>query len=845
MTDPSSRSEIATHGKFFVSQHKRFFFKAIRLEEISAAPLDFKDKLALRKRLEELKAGHASGIVLRLANAEVALDIAEQLGLSTIIELPVKCERLLDSSGFTEASALSARSVRLFGAHRGLLGYLLDVEVSWQWLKHRGINQVQKRLRKLIGAMKRLDSAALVAINHRPETRALLLPEEDLVYSRVPALTQFELKSYIVGLHNVAEARPVVIELEEPTPQQGDHVASAFASGAAGVVARPSVRPVTSDVSAVRKLSCAELLPFATLNGTCPPRPRETPMVSVVICAYNAERTMRRCLESLRKLDYPNYEVIVVDDGSRDRTAEISMDFPEFRLIRQSNRGLSIARNVGLHAARGEIVAYTDADCVVDPHWLTLMIGAMVDNRFDACGGPNYAPPEEGRIEACVAVSPGAPGHVLTDEDRAEHLVGCNMVFRKGVLTAIGGFDPQFTSAGDDVDICWRALEAGFTLGFCPSAFVWHFRRNTFKAYYLQQRGYGRAEAMLYFKYPERFNSLGQIRWRGRIPGLARTLPGGTQKKVVWAMGSRAFFQTIYEREQGLVKFLPQTLEWQLFWSLAAVGMRAGGLTMLPALAMLMLGPIWALNYAWQAQIERSHQSLSSRLIVAMLSYTGPLARALARYRLRLKGAWSAIKGVAPSPRQRPTIKWFDRAILLTYWTERWIPRENLLDRMFKLFTRAGHPVIVDRGWNDFDLEVRPDAWTRVEIKTADEEHESGRLKNHVLARVRFSRLTGVPLIAGVASSLGCAAFGLMNLALIIGEITSVAAAFALSEAVESGRLAYRTIEECATELDLTPLGKPTVAARRARVAVREPVADGSREMAPAASLIAENRPTD
>ncbi len=157
-------------------------------------------------------------------------------------------------------------------------------------------------------------------------------------------------------------------------------------------------------------------------------------MVSVVICAYNAERTMSPCLESLRALEYPNFEVVIVDDGSRDRTAEIAKDFPEFRLIRQPNKGLSVARNVGMHAARGEIIAYTDSDCVVDPHWLTLMVGAMIEKNFVACGGPNYAPHEEGRVEACVAVSPGAPCHVLTGEDRAEHLAGCNMAFRKSLL---------------------------------------------------------------------------------------------------------------------------------------------------------------------------------------------------------------------------------------------------------------------------------------------------------------------------------------------------------------------------------------------------------------------------
>ena len=110
------------------------------------------------------------------------------------------------------------------------------------------------------------------------------------------------------------------------------------------------------------------------------------------------------------------------------------MDFPEFRLIRQPNKGLSVARNVGMHAARGEFIAYTDSDCVVDPHWLTLMMRSIVENNFDGCGGPNYAPHEDGWIEASCAASPGAPCHVLVAEDRAEHLAGCNMVFSKAAL---------------------------------------------------------------------------------------------------------------------------------------------------------------------------------------------------------------------------------------------------------------------------------------------------------------------------------------------------------------------------------------------------------------------------
>ena len=303
------------------------------------------------------------------------------------------------------------------------------------------------------------------------------------------------------------------------------------------------------------------------------------------------------------------------------------------------------------------------------------------------------------------------------------------MVFRKAVLQQIGGFDPQFTAAGDDVDICWRALDAGFILGFCPAAFVWHFRRNTVKAYYGQQRGYGKAEAMLYFKYPERFNALGQVMWRGRIPGLARTLPGA-RSLVAWARTSSGFFQTIYEPPMGLLKFLPQTLEWNALWSAVLVFSLMAGFTCVPALLMLVLGPIWALYYAWKAPLEKCHDRFGSRLEVAFLAYSGPMFRTITRYRYRLAGIWSGAGGVEPAPRQRPAIALRQRSLKLAYWSENGIPRDSLIDRLVKLFTRAAMPVRVDSGWNDYDLEIQPDSWTRVRIKTADEEHEGGKLQN-------------------------------------------------------------------------------------------------------------------
>ncbi len=484
-------------------------------------------------------------------------------------------------------------------------------------------------------------------------------------------------------------------------------------------------------------------------------------------------------------------------------TADISMDFPEFRLIRQPNKGLSVARNVGMHAARGEFIAYTDSDCVVDPHWLTLMMRSIVENNFDGCGGPNYAPHEDGWIEASCAASPGAPCHVLVAEDRAEHLAGCNMVFSKAALAKIGGFDAQFRTAGDDVDICWRMLNAGYKLGFSPAAFVWHFRRNTVKAYYGQQRGYGNAEAMLYPKYPERFNIMGQIAWRGIIPGLARTIPGGNRKRVLWNASARA--QSLFDPGLTLAKVLPQTLEWTVLSAVAMVASVVLGVSLIPAAAMLALGPVWSLYYAFHAPLEKSHDRFIARLLIAYLAYTGPMVRTMTRYKTRAK----ALTGLAGNDgiRQRPTINWLRRTVRLDYWNNESIARDRLMDKLLKLFARTGHGAIVDAGWNDYDLEVRSNPWTRVELKTADEEHEAGKVTNHVLARVKLTRISTMALAAGVASATAVALAGFPEIALGLGALTIAGAICIAAKMVETGRVAYRATEECATELNLAPLG--------------------------------------
>ncbi len=806
---------VLPSGKFFRRGGDKFFLKAIRFAA-GGRVLDFDGQITLRKRLGDLYAAHTTAVIIAEDEAEALLDLVAQSGLYALIEIEVRPEDLFSRRSLRSVISQAGKRVRSLRGYPGLIGYLLDCPVHPDALRARGLERLRARLARIVAAIRDSDADRMVGLKHRAATVGLTLREEDFVYGVMPPLAPGELRSSVVRLHNLAEARPVVLEFEAAPPNQDELVACAFGLGAAGVVAQACAadmrvsKPFMNGSLSLKMLRAGELLPFLALNGACPPKPSWTPAVSVVVCAYNAERTMRHCLESLRRLDYPNFEVIIVDDGSRDTTAQIAADFPEFRLIRQANKGLGVARNVGLHAALGELIAYTDSDCVVDPHWLSFMVRAMAEGGVDGCGGPNYAPHEDGWVEGCVAASPGAPCHVLIGDERAEHLAGCNMLFRKAALADIGGFDPQFTAAGDDVDICWRLMDEGHTLGYCPSAFVWHFRRNTVDAYYRQQRGYGRAEAMLYFKYPQRFNILGQIRWNGTIPGIARTVPGGGRLRIRWVRTAEQF-QRVDEMPLSVLKVAPMTAEWNLAAVVLAMFSVIFGVTMLPALAALTAGPLWAAYYALRAPLEKCHWGPASRVLIAWLAFSGPIVRTVARYRWRGDARKRALFDTAV--RQHPTIDWKRRSLRLSYWNSMYTTREVMLEHLRRAFVSLGRAVLAEAGWKDFDLLVEVNPWTRIEFKTADEELGGLALRTNIAARLRLSTGARAGLGACAMAAASALLFGSTIAAVALCVVAAGATICAISELAEGASLAYHAVEQCAGELNLIPLGKPAASA--------------------------------
>ena len=370
-----------------------------------------------------------------------------------------------------------------------------------RWLGRR---TVERYLERLYHVVKAEDPDGLVTYVNYPSTEYLDLPFLDFVCFNVYLESEERLSAYLARLQNLAGDRPLLMsELGLDSMRNGERqqaralewqIRTTFASGCSGAfvfswtdewyrggadvddwafgLTDRDRRPKLA-LEAVQR-AFAEV-PFASTDAW--------PRISVIVCVYNGEQTIRDCCEGLLELDYPDYEVIIVDDGSTDRTAELASEYP-FQLIRTQNHGLSSARNTGLEAATGTIVAYTDGDARPDPHWLTYLAAGFQKTTHVGIGGWNLGPEGDGWIADCVANAPGGPVHVLLSDSEAEHIPGCSMAFRKDALAAIGGFDPQFRAAGDDVDVCWRLQQRSWTLGFESGAMVWHHHRNSVRAYW-------------------------------------------------------------------------------------------------------------------------------------------------------------------------------------------------------------------------------------------------------------------------------------------------------------------------------------------------------------------------
>ena len=733
------------------------------------------------------------------------LDLAWENGLQVMVGLAAEREvgYLNDTEDWSPIEARVRERVHACAGHPAVLCYAIGNEIPAAVVRWFGAPKIERFLARLAAVVREEDPEALVTYVNYPSTEYLDLPFMDLVSFNVYLESIERFEAYLPRLQNLAGERPLLItELGLDSLRGGqdaqaatieEQVRASFGWGAAGVFVyawtdewyRGGEEVFDWDFGLVRRDRTPKPALAAVTRAfedTPFPPGLGWPRISVVVCTYNGSRTLRDCLEGIGRLEYPDFETIVVDDGSTDGAAGIAAAYG-VRVIRTGNRGLSAARNTGWQAATGEIVAYTDDDARPDPHWLHYLARAFRTTSHVAVGGPNIAPPGDGWIAECVANAPGGAMHVLIADAEAEHIPGCNMAFRRSALVAVGGFDPRFRTAGDDVDLCWRLQDRGWTLGFHPGAMVWHHRRNSVRTYWRQQLGYGRAEALLEGKWPERYNALGHYTWGGRIygNGLTRAL-AMRRGRIYQGLWGSAPFQSIYQPADGWLSSLPLMPEWYLAIAGLAVLTAAGALWPALWIALPLLAFAIAIPIA-QAMVSirgvtfagSARERLRARALTAVLHVLQPIARLRGRLRHGLS-PWRA--------RGKNRFAW-PGARTVAAWTERWRAPEARLHGIEQTLRADG--AVVRRGgdYERWDLESRGGLFGAARLIMGVEEHGQGR--QMVRARL-WPRASAGALwtVAGLA--------GLAAVALLQGS-GAAAGVLALGAAALGARIAW----ECGT----------------------------------------------
>lgn len=685
--------------------------------------------------------------------SEALLDAAEALGLRLLIGLA-----WTDHVDFLRTrqqrrqilETVHSEAARL--AHRPCVAaFLIGNEIEKTLVRWMRPDRVRDFLEQLIETGRAAAPERLFSYASYPSTEYLIPRNADFLALNVYLEAPAALRAYALRLQNLAGNKPLLItEHGLDSAAQGEAAqaralleqrAALAAASVAGEVWFSYTDEWHRGGEQVRGWSFGLVdrerreRPVCEVCSTPREEPKSPlPRISVIVCTRNGSATLDACLASLTLLDYPNYEVLVIDDGSTHDIQSITQRHTRIRYHRQKAAGLSVARNTGAQLATGSILAYTDDDCIAEPDWLTHLVGGFDEESCSAVGGPNIPPTPRNRTEAIIAAAPGAPVHVLLDDTEAEHLPGCNLAIRKSALQAIGGFRPSYHAAGDDVDICWRLREAGGRLRFVPGAMVWHHRRYQTRAYLRQQAGYGTAEALLMRDHPQRFGLLGGARWTGGIYG---DQSGGdlSHARIFYGPQGQGLFQGIYHQGARCWADWLSGSAW-----IALVILLLLCQAPFSALGVFLFSWLTALCRARQLPPAPFHLSLRERLMRLCLCWLQPIVREGARLRGMIEH--SAVPAAWPQGwGQWHSSPPFAHGLNLpageyAFWSDAGPLRQRFLSE-YEARARAHHiPVRGDDGWQDFDLELAPDAYLPSRLRTVEEYHGRGRS----LLRVRFSQ---------------------------------------------------------------------------------------------------------
>jgi len=200
--------------------------------------------------------------------------------------------------------------------------------------------------------------------------------------------------------------------------------------------------------------------------------------ISLYVPCYNVEKYISRCIEAVLAQTSPPDEILIIDDGSRDRTVELASRYPVRVIKHESNQGLAAARNTGLKSASNELVASLDADCVPEPDWLEKLAGCMDDPNVVMVGGRLVESVLNGVADRWRAA------HMRQDwGDRIvtnpPYMFGHDTLVRRTAVAAAGWYDVSRRTNGEDVDLTYRIRKLNFDCVYQPMASINHMRTDS------------------------------------------------------------------------------------------------------------------------------------------------------------------------------------------------------------------------------------------------------------------------------------------------------------------------------------------------------------------------------
>lgn len=775
---PRKLERVRARAKFFFAGDEKFFLKGVTYGPFKPnADGDYLPSPEQAARDFEMMAELGVNIIrIYHVPPKWFLDVCASKGVRVIISIPwaEHVEFLNDKKIRREIVRTIREAVLRNKGHEAIFAYLVGNEIPSTMVRWLGAKRVTYFVEHLISVAREADPGPMYSYASYPPTEYLLPQNVDFYTFNVYLERRDDFERYLARLQNLAEDKPLIMgEFGLDTLRQGEdrqaeildwHFDCVVLGGAAGTIFFSWTDEwftggseildwefglVTRDRQPKKAFHVLKKKLGAPGPITEHVALKSYPMVSIIVCSYNGGQTLQDCLESLDLLNYPNYEIVLVDDGSKDKTQAIVADWekkrvgraeasgrklPPFLNIVQPNMGLSYARNAGAYASKGDVIAYTDSDCMPDPDWLYYMVGTLLSGDYCGVGGPNISPPAGNWVQAAVAAAPGGPSHVLLSDVVAEHIPGCNMAYHRWAFFGIGGFDVDYRKAGDDVDFCWRLQNNGGVIAFSPSALVWHYRRFTLQACRKQQEGYGEAESMLRFKHLIFFGPTGTAKWKGQIYGAPRFTWLLNRPVIYHGVFGQGLFQSIYPTPQSDVAAYVSSIEWVgLTCFILVLSFAFPSLRLIP---YLMFGATFlvALSYMIHARIESRHDTIFARLLVAWLALKLPINRGWARYFTWLKFKQTPKAVLERRDKGHPATRLSGSPGKLNFWSEEGVGREKLLEEVFALLEKEDWRYSADTGWKSWDVQIYGNRAWSVKLSSVTEYHGGPKC----LTRVRL-----------------------------------------------------------------------------------------------------------